>query len=69
MTERKVPKATLQRYPVYLKALRKLRSNGVRRIMSRELADYVSIESTTSAEISVFSETLASRDTAITSMI
>ena len=47
MTERKVPKATLQRYPVYLKALRKLRSNGVRRIMSRELADYVSIESTT----------------------
>ena len=47
MTERKVPKATLQRYPVYLKALRKLRSNGVRRIMSRELAEYVSIESTT----------------------
>ena len=47
MTERKVPKATLQRYPVYLKALRKLRSDGVRRIMSRELAEYVSIESTT----------------------
>lgn len=47
MTERKVPKATLQRYPVYLKALRKLRSDGVTRIMSRELADYVSIESTT----------------------
>lgn len=47
MTERKVPKATLQRYPVYLKALRKLRSSGVTRIMSRELAEYVSIESTT----------------------
>jgi len=47
MTERKVPKATLQRYPVYLKALRKLRSDGVRRIMSREPAEYVSIESTT----------------------
>ncbi|MDO4413974.1 MAG: redox-sensing transcriptional repressor Rex [Erysipelotrichaceae bacterium] len=47
MTERKVPKATLQRYPVYLKALRKLRSEGVMRIMSRELAEYVSIESTT----------------------
>ena len=47
MTERKVPKATLQRYPVYLKALRKLRSDGIRRIMSRELAEYVSIESTT----------------------
>lgn len=42
-----VPKATLQRYPVYLKALRKLKAEGVERIMSRELADYVSIESTT----------------------
>ena len=47
MTERKVPKATLQRYPVYLKALRKLRADGVTRVMSRELAEYVSIESTT----------------------
>lgn len=47
MTKRKVPKATLQRYPVYLKALRKLRNDGVERIMSRELAEYVSIESTT----------------------
>lgn len=47
MTERKVPKATLQRYPVYLKALRKLRADGKKRILSRELADYVSIESTT----------------------
>lgn len=46
-TERKVPKATLQRYPVYLKALRKLKAEGVTRIMSRQLADYVSIESTT----------------------
>lgn len=44
---RKVPKATLHRYPVYLKALRKLRASGTTRIMSRELADYVSIESTT----------------------
>ena len=47
MAERKVPKATLQRYPVYLKALRKLRAEGVKRIMSRELGDYVSIEPTT----------------------
>lgn len=47
MTERKVPKATLQRYPVYLKALRKLRAEGKTRILSRELAEYVSIESTT----------------------
>ena len=47
MTNRKVPKATLQRYPVYLKALRKLKSEGRTRIMSRELAEYVSIEPTT----------------------
>ena len=45
--ERKVPKATLQRYPVYLKALRKLKNEGVTRVMSKELADIVSIEPTT----------------------
>ena len=44
---RQVPKATLHRYPVYLKALRRLKKDGVERIMSRELADYVGIESTT----------------------
>lgn len=44
---KQVPKATLHRYPVYLKALRKLKMHGVERIMSRELAEYVSIESTT----------------------
>ena len=42
-----VPKATLQRYPVYLKALRKLKSSGVERIMSKELASVVNIEPTT----------------------
>ncbi len=47
ITERKVPKATLQRYPVYLKALRKLKAEGTTKIMSKQLADYVSIESTT----------------------
>ncbi|MFR9256952.1 MAG: winged-helix domain-containing protein [Merdibacter sp.] len=30
-----VPKATLQKYPVYLKALRKLKRGGTQRIMSR----------------------------------
>lgn len=45
--DKKVPKATLQRYPIYLKALRKLKAGGVDRIMSKELADYVGIESTT----------------------
>ena len=42
-----VPKATLQRYPVYLKALRKLQKNGVSRIMSKELSSFVGIEPTT----------------------
>ena len=42
-----VPKATLQRYPVYLKALRKLSNLGVQRIMSRELSEFVDIEPTT----------------------
>ena len=47
MSEKNVPKATLQRYPVYLKALRKLQSSGVERIMSKELASVVNIEPTT----------------------
>lgn len=47
MSKKKVPKATLQRYPVYLKALRKLQNSGVTRIMSKELSVYVDIESTT----------------------
>ena len=44
---KQVPKATLHRYPIYLKALRKLKSDGIERVMSRELAEYVAIESTT----------------------
>lgn len=47
MSNKNVPKATLQRYPVYLKALRKLKSSGIERIMSKELASVVNIESTT----------------------
>ncbi len=46
-TNKHVPKATLQRYPVYLKALRKLSNLGVQRIMSRELSEFVDIEPTT----------------------
>lgn len=42
-----VPKATFQRYPVYLKALRRLQKHGVERIMSKELADLVNVEPTT----------------------
>ncbi len=45
--KRPVPKATLHRYPIYLKALRKLKAAGVTKIMSKELADYVGIEATT----------------------
>lgn len=47
MVNKNVPKATLQRYPVYLKALRKLHHNNVERIMSKELASVVNIEPTT----------------------
>ena len=47
MTKKKVPKATLQRYPVYLKALRNIRKKGIDRIMSKELGEYVSIPPTT----------------------
>lgn len=47
MVQKSVPKATLQRYPVYLKALRKLKRNGIERIMSKELASVVNIEPTT----------------------
>lgn len=47
MASKKVPKATLQRYPLYLKALRRLKKNGTTRIMSKELSSFVDIESTT----------------------
>lgn len=40
-------KATMQRYPVYLKALRKLSEEGKTKIMSSELSEYVDIKSTT----------------------
>lgn len=42
-----VPKATLQRYPIYLKALRKIKEEGITRIMSKDLSEYVSIKPTT----------------------
>lgn len=44
---KKISKATLQRYPVYLKALRKIKADGINRVMSSELASYVDIKSTT----------------------
>lgn len=42
-----MPKATLQRYPVYLKALRRMRKYGKTRVMSKELSESVNIESAT----------------------
>ncbi|MFV0381147.1 MAG: redox-sensing transcriptional repressor Rex [Breznakia sp.] len=45
--KKRVPKATLKRYPIYLKALRRLRKYGHERIMSKELSEYVNIEPTT----------------------
>ena len=42
-----ISKATMQRYPVYLKALRRLSDEGIKKIMSCQLAEYVDIKSTT----------------------
>ena len=42
-----ISKATLRRYPVYLKALRKLSQNGIKKIKSTELSEYVDIKATT----------------------
>ena len=42
-----VPKATMQRYPIYLKALRKLKAQGVNRVLSSELSELVDIKATT----------------------
>jgi len=42
-----VPKATMQRYPLYLKALRKLSSQNVKRVLSKDLGALVNIEPTT----------------------
>lgn len=42
-----ISKATLKRYPVYLKALRKLSDDGIKKIKSSQLSQYVDIKSTT----------------------
>ncbi len=42
-----ISKATLKRYPIYLKALRKLSDDGVKKVMSSDLASLVDIKSTT----------------------
>lgn len=47
MRTENIPSATLKRYPIYLKALRKIQANGKNKIMSRELAELVHIKPTT----------------------
>lgn len=42
-----VPKATMKRYPVYLKALRKIKEHGKSRVLSKELAEVCDIQATT----------------------
>lgn len=44
---KKISRATLQRYPIYLKALRKIKDDGIDKIMSSSLSKYVNIRSTT----------------------
>lgn len=43
----KVPKATMKRYPIYLKALKKMRSRGIDRVLSSDLAIYCDTQATT----------------------
>ncbi len=47
MTNVKISQATTQRYPAYLKALRRLKQEGYTKILSDELGRFVSIKPTT----------------------
>lgn len=47
METQKISKATLRRYPLYLKAVRRLKSEGRDKVMSHELSELVNIKSTT----------------------
>ena len=42
-----ISKATFKRFPVYLKALRKLEADGISKVESSELSKYLDIKSTT----------------------
>ena len=65
MTTNNVPKATLQRYPVYLKALRRLQKNGVERIMSKELQVLLILNQQRFVVIFLFWEILVNKDMAM----
>ena len=47
MSKQKISNATLRRYPLYLKAVRRLKKDGKDKVMSHELSDLVNIKSTT----------------------
>lgn len=47
MNKHKISNATLRRYPLYLKAVRKLKKEGHEKIMSHELSALVNIKPTT----------------------
>lgn len=47
MSKNKISNATLRRYPLYLKAVRKLKKDGKTKIMSHELSELVNIKPTT----------------------
>lgn len=47
MSKQKISNATLRRYPLYLKAVRKLKKDGIDKVMSHELSELVNIKSTT----------------------
>ncbi|MDO4940288.1 MAG: redox-sensing transcriptional repressor Rex [Erysipelotrichaceae bacterium] len=47
MERNQISNATIRRYPVYLKALRKLKADGVKRVLSKDLAEYIDIKPTT----------------------
>lgn len=42
-----ISNATIRRYPVYLKALRKLKADGIDKVLSKDLAEYIDIKPTT----------------------
>lgn len=44
---KRISKATLKRYPIYLKALNRLKKMGKDKVMSSELAEFTSIQPTT----------------------
>lgn len=45
--KRELPKAVIRRLPIYYRGLNRLRSQGISRVLSSQLSEYLKIESTT----------------------